>query len=161
MHCYCVIILQSDNPSAPTLRYGALQEGDDVTVMPQEDFMLQGLHSDYRVHVNGQYGPLGSVDSATLRATSRLWRKLRARYLKVGGDNTSALRILADIEREHAASLCCSSSAAAVHWDLSQREQEQCYKDAASIVRQLLDGEAMLDGVPFDIAKAFPVTRKA
>lgn len=42
-----------------------------------------------------------------------------------------------------------------------QCEQEQCYKDAASIVRQLLDGEAMLDGVPFDIAKAFPVTRKA
>lgn len=61
-----------------------------MTVMPQEDFMLHGLHSDYRVHVNGQYGPLGFVDSATLRATSRLWRKLRARYLKVGGGNTSA-----------------------------------------------------------------------
>lgn len=132
-----------------------------MTVMPQEDFMLLGLSGDYQVHVNGQYGPLGLVDSATLRATSRLWRKLRARYLKVGGGNTSALHILADIEREHAASLCCSSSAAAMHWNLSQCEQEQCYKDAASIVRQLLDGEAMLDGVPFDIAKAFPVTRKA
>ena len=122
-----------------------------MTVMPQEDFMLQGLHSDYQVHVNGPYGPLGLVDSATLRATSRLWRKLRARYRKVGGGNTSALRILADIEREHAASLCCSSSVADMHWDLSQCEQEQRYKDAASIVRQLLEGEAKLNGAPFNI----------
>ena len=131
-----------------------------MTVMPQEDFMLHGLSGDYQVHVDGVTKPLEFLDNSTLRAVSSLWGKLRARYHEVGGGNVSALRILADIEREHAASLCCSSGSSS-YWGIEQCAQEQRYKDAASVLRQLLEGESRLDGVPFDIAKAFPVNSAA
>lgn len=125
-----------------------------MTVMPQEVFKLYGLDGDYQVHIDGVPRPLESLDNPTLGALSDLWTEVRARYAVNGGGNIGALRILAELEREHADGICCGLI-------IASDRQERHFKDAASVVRQLLDGEAMLDGVPFDIAKAFPVTRKA
>lgn len=158
MHCYCVIILQSDNPSAPTLRYGALQEGDDVTVMPQEDFTLYGLDGGYLVHINRRRLTIDTLESEVLRCLEDVWDDFCTRYDDCAD---SPLVIFAQMEKDHALQGCYECDLDSHGWDPMRNQHEEHHKDAMSVLRQLLEGEATVDGVPMNVDRAVQTRRLA